>query len=151
MVLAGDFFGERILTAAKAAHDGFVPKVLVSGPSGSYGFYENELAIPFAVKHGYPESMFIAAPNRCRSTREEVAVMAAVIRNMGAHSVILVTSDFHTGRAGRLFRAAAPDLQLFVVAAPDAEFQLDRWWVSREGRKNVVMEWSKTIATWFGL
>jgi uncharacterized SAM-binding protein YcdF (DUF218 family) len=151
VVLAGDFFGQRILKAAQTARDGFVPKVLVSGPSGTYGYYECDLAIPFAVKSGYPESLFIPAPNKCRSTREEVAAMATLLRGMGAHSLILVTSDYHTGRAGRLFRAAAPDLRVYVVAAPDAEFQLESWWRSREGRKNVAMEWSKTVATWFGL
>jgi uncharacterized SAM-binding protein YcdF (DUF218 family) len=151
VVLAGDSFGDRILTAAQAARDGYVPKVLVSGPSGQYGYHECDLAIPFAVKHGYPESLFVPMPNACRSTRDEVAAIAPLLRRMGAHSVILVTSDFHTGRAGRLFRAAAPDLEVHVVAAPDAEFQLERWWKTREGRKNIAMEWSKTVATWLGL
>src|SRR5436190_5405364 len=53
LVLAGDGWGLRILTAAQLVRDGFVPKVLVSGPDGAYGNNECDLAIPFAVKHGY--------------------------------------------------------------------------------------------------
>ena len=50
LVLAGDGWGNRILTAAQLARDGFFPKVLVSGPDGAYGNNECDLAIPFAVK-----------------------------------------------------------------------------------------------------
>ncbi len=65
VVLAGDFSGNRILTAGDLVRRGFAPKALVSGPSGEYGLHETDLAIPFAVRHGYPESYFIAAAQRC--------------------------------------------------------------------------------------
>lgn len=151
VVLAGDEWGKRILKAAELAQEGCVPKVLVSGPAGNYGLHESDLAIAFAVKHGFPESLFVPAPNDALSTREEVGDLAPVLRRMGVHTLDLVTSDFHTRRAGELFHGVAPDMQMYVVAAPDATFQLDRWWQSREGRKTVVMEWLKTFATWLGM
>jgi uncharacterized SAM-binding protein YcdF (DUF218 family) len=151
VVLGGDQFGNRILKGAELARGGYVPKVFVSGPSGNYGLYECELAIAFAVKRGFPQSLFICGRNETRSTRDEATVIVPELRRLGVKSFLLVTSDFHTRRAGRLFRAAAPDLQMTVVAAEDAEFHLDRWWQAREGRKAVVLEWSKTVATWFGM
>ena len=150
VVLAGDDSGNRILKGAELARAGYVPKVLVSGPD-TYSTYECDLAIPFAVKHGYPESMFVRNPSRVRSTRAEAATIVPELRRMGFHRFMLVTSDFHTRRAGKLFHAAAPDLEMYVVAAPDAEFTLARWWKSREGSKMVFLEWSKTIATLFGM
>ena len=151
VVPGGDVYGDRILTAAALTRAAYVPKVLVSGPSGMYGFYECDLAIAFAVKHGWPESIFVRAPNDARSTREESATLAPLLRRMGVHSFVLVTSDFHTRRAGNLLHAAAPDLTMYVVAAPDKDFQLKRWWKAREGRKCVLIEWLKTVATWFGM
>src|ERR1700761_5338999 len=56
VVLAGDSFGNRITTAAKLVQEGYAPKALISGPNGIYGYYECDLAIPFAVRKGYPES-----------------------------------------------------------------------------------------------
>jgi uncharacterized SAM-binding protein YcdF (DUF218 family) len=151
LVLAGDYDGRRILEAAQLVREGYVPRVLVSGPRSLYGFYECDLAIPFAVKRGFPEEYFVRAPNEGRSTREESHAMAAQLRAMGVKSLILVTSDYHTRRSGRLMRSAAPDLAISVVAAPNADWELRRWWQHREGQKAVFMEWTKTITGYFGI
>jgi uncharacterized SAM-binding protein YcdF (DUF218 family) len=151
LVLAGDEWGYRILTAAQLARDGFVPKVLVSGPDGNYGLHECDLAIPFAVKHGYPESYFVHVEHSARSTVAEAKAVLPVIRQMGLKRIIVVTSNFHTRRAGRIFRRLAPDLTIMVVAAPDNYFTADGWWHDREGQKTFLVEWEKTLANWVGL
>jgi uncharacterized SAM-binding protein YcdF (DUF218 family) len=151
VVLAGDSIGNRILKAAALVRDGYAPKLVVSGPAGDYGSYECDLAIPFAEKNGYPESYFIHAEHNARSTKEEADALIPVLRKLGAHSVLLVTSDFHTRRSGKIFRAAAPDMTFYVVAAPDAYFTPDGWWRNREGRKVFAFEWMKTFAEWIGL
>lgn len=146
VVLAGDGFGHRILTGAELAKEGYAPKVLVSGPDGSYGNYECDLAIPFAVKAGYPESMFVHLEHRARSTDAEARVVVSKLRQMGVKRVLLVTSDYHTRRAGKIYRRVAPDLEIHVVAAPDESFRANRWWKDREGQKVFFYEWMKTIA-----
>lgn len=151
LVLAGDATGERIKTGANLVREGFAPKVLVSGPSGAYGEYECEPAIRFAVKAGYPESYFVHAENDARSTDEEAQQMRKYFEQAGARSVLLVTSDFHTRRAARIFRKAYPQIQFYVVAAPTLDFQADRWWKSRQGEKVAFLEWTKTLANWWGI
>src|SRR5277367_47580 len=59
VVLGGDWYGNRILKAAELAKAGYAPHVLVSGGGYIYGRYEGDLAIPFAVSHGYDEKIFI--------------------------------------------------------------------------------------------
>ena len=151
LVLAGDGWGYRVLTASQLARDGFVPKVLVSGPDGVYGLHECDLAIPFAVKHGYPESYFVHMENSARSTVAEAQAVLPDIRRMGIQRLIVVTSNFHTRRAGAIFRKLAPDLTILVVAAPDKNFTADGWWHDREGQKTFLMEWEKAIANGMGL
>jgi len=151
LVLAGDAEGNRILTAAQLARRGYVPKILVSGPGGFYGYHECDLAIPFAVKAGYPESYFLHFENEARSTKEEARDSVARLRQMGVHKVLLITSDFHTRRAGGIFRATAPDLQFVVVSAPDKYFTADGWWHSRNGQKVAFTEWTKTVTAVFGI
>ena len=151
LVLAGDGWGYRVLTAAQLARDGFVPKVLVSGPDGAYGLHECDLAIPFAVKHGYPESYFVHMENSARSTVAEARAVLPVIRRMGIQRLVLVTSNFHTRRAGAIYRKLAPDVTILVVAAPDGNFTANGWWHNREGQKTFVVEWEKTVANWLGL
>jgi len=151
LVLAGDGWGNRMLTAAQLVRDGFVPKVLVSGPDGAYGLHECDLAIPFAVKHGYPESYFVHMEHSARSTVTEAQAVLPMIRRMGIHRLIVVTSNFHTHRAGAIFRKLAPDLTILIVAAPDENFTPDGWWHNREAQKTFVVEWEKTVANWIGL
>jgi uncharacterized SAM-binding protein YcdF (DUF218 family) len=151
VVLAGDFCGHRVVRAAELVKQGFVPQVLVSGPHMMYGSYECDLAIPFAVERGYPQSWFVRAPNEALSTRDEAAAMLAELRRRGVHRFLLVTSDYHTARAARIYRAALGNLDMRVVAAPDRYFRADGWWHNREGRKIFLVEWMKTAANAFGI
>lgn len=151
VVLAGDFSGNRILTAGDLVRRGIAPHALVSGPSGAYGMLESDLAIHFAAQHGYPESYFIAAPNDSRSTVSEAGVILAELRRRGAHRVDIVTSNYHTRRAGNIYRTKAPDLEIHMVSAPDLFFQPDTWWKNRDARKTFLIEWMKTVATKLGM
>jgi uncharacterized SAM-binding protein YcdF (DUF218 family) len=150
-VLAGDYSGNRILTAGDLVRRGFASKALVSGPSGEYGLHETDLAIPFAVRHGYPESYFIPLPNDARSTAAEADDMIAALGRFHAHTIDIVTSNYHTRRAGNIYHAKRPDLQIRVIAAPDPYFTPDGWWKTRDGRKTFLLEWMKTVATWLGM
>jgi uncharacterized SAM-binding protein YcdF (DUF218 family) len=150
-VLAGDFYGNRVVRAGELVRQGYVPKVIVSGPSGNYGLYECDLAIPFAVRAGYPESYFLHFEHEAHSTQEESVNAVAELKKLGAKRVLLVTSDYHTRRSARIFRAAAPDVEFTVVAAPDKFFSPSGWWHNREGRKTFLTEWEKTVANWFGV
>jgi uncharacterized SAM-binding protein YcdF (DUF218 family) len=155
VVLAGDYSGNRILAAGDLVRRGFAPKALVSGPSGEYGLHETDLAVPFAVRHGYPESYFIPLPNDDRSTKDEASDVLAALVNRNASRIDIVTSNYHTRRAGNIYRALvpklAPGLEIHMVAAPDLYFTPDGWWKNREGRKTFLLEWMKTVATWFGM
>lgn len=152
VVLAGDSSGRRILKAADLIKGGLAPQALISGSSYCcYGQFESDLAIAFAVKHGYPASYFISFPNPGLSTREEGALIIRELRKRNAHSIDVVTSNYHTHRSGLIYRALAPDLDIHMVAAPDLYFAPDGWWKNREGKKTFLQEGTKTIANWFGL
>jgi uncharacterized SAM-binding protein YcdF (DUF218 family) len=146
VVLAGDGFGHRILKAAELIKAGYAPQALISGPNGSYGKYECDEAIPFAVKAGYPESYFLHFEHTARSTESEAEKVTIKLREMGVKRAILVTSNFHTRRAGIMFRRAAPDIEFFVVSAPDEFFKPDSWWHDRDASKIFLYEWLKTVA-----
>jgi len=151
VVLAGDEYGHRILRAAELVKQGYVPKVLVSGPGPLYGYHECDLEIQYAVKHGYPEEWFVPAPHEAHSTREEAAAIVPDLRRRGVHRILLVTTDFHSGRAARIFRAAAPDMDIRIVASRDEFFRPDSWWRNREARKTFLIEWMKTVANLVGI
>lgn len=151
VVLAGDSHGHRVLKGGELVRGGFARRALVSGPGPHYGHSEDELAIPFAVRHGYPESYFEGFPIRAHSTLEESGLVVAELRRRGIHKAMVVTSDYHTRRAGRMFRSAAPDLEIVIVGARDEWFRANDWWKRREAQKTFLLEWAKTVASYLGI
>jgi len=155
LVLGGDEWGMRIETAARLVRSGYAPVVLISGAPAAYGANEADLAIPYIVRQGYPAEWFVALRNQAMSTREECSLLLPELRRRQVRSLILVTSDFHTARAARCFRAAERalgyHLEMHVVPAPDRYFSAGAWWRNREGRKTALAEWEKTIAFALGI
>jgi uncharacterized SAM-binding protein YcdF (DUF218 family) len=146
LVIGGDARGSRILTGAELVRDGYAPRVLVSGIGEFYGHHESDLAIDFAVQHGYPREIFIAFHYPALSTVDEARADVRELRRLGVHKYLLVTSVYHTARASRVFRREGPDLDVHPVSAPERYWQNGEWWKDREGRKIWFTEAIKTIA-----
>ena len=112
---------------------------------------ECDLEIPFAMKNGYPQSWFIRAPNQARSTREEAAAILPELRRRGVHRFLLVTSDYHTARAARIYRAAAPRSR-YPGGGRARRILPRRRLVAQSGRpKMLSVEWLKTVAKSLGM
>jgi len=151
LVLAGDGVGNRILKGAELAREGYAPAVLVSNGARYYGHTESELATEFAIQHGYSPDLLITCLWNANSTVEEGKRAIAELRRRGAHKVDIVTTLWHTARAGRIYRRLAPDLEIHMVGAFDRNWHDGAWWIDREGRKTFFMEGSKTVADFLGM
>lgn len=150
-VLAGDARGQRILRAAELYREGLASQVFVSGPEGNYGFTEDQLAIPFAKKKGAADVPFVGMPNKGKSTATEGQDVLSRLQAAGCRSVLVVTSNYHTKRSGRILRRVWPDMQVRMAAAPTEDFDPERWWRDRNHQKTFFFEWAKTVADWIGL
>ncbi len=148
VVIGGDYTGSRILTAAKLVGQGYAPRILVSGAGPLYGQHESDLAVDFAVAHGYPRDEFLPFRYPALSTTDEARADIREMRKMGVHKYLLVTSVWHTARAGRVFRREGAGLDEYTVSAPDRYWQNGEWWKDREGRKIWFFETAKTIANY---
>ena len=154
VVLAGDSYGKRLIFAAELVRQGYARGIVVSGPP-YFDIHECDIAIQFAMRQGYPAGWFSPLPNSALSTREEAVVVLDELQRRGVQSFLLVTSDYHTARAARIYRATmrkrggGPEMR--VVGAPDRWYRADGWWKTREGLKIAFMEWSKTFATAAGI
>jgi uncharacterized SAM-binding protein YcdF (DUF218 family) len=152
LVLAGDFRCNRVLRAGELVRAGFVRAALVSSPGEIYGVPEGELAVACAVRRGHSRDWFEVARIRAMSTVEEAEQLAPLLACRGVRQLLIVTSESHTRRAGRVFRARlGPDVAVRMIGVPDPYFRADSWWKHHEGREIVFIEWSKTVATALGL
>jgi uncharacterized SAM-binding protein YcdF (DUF218 family) len=151
VLLAGDMYGERMAAAVSLVESKLVPRILVSGPQGIYGTWESDLAIDWAVRQGKPRDWFVPVRMDADSTVEEAKVLIPWLREHRMKRIIVVTSNFHTRRAGAIWRSMAKDIDVRVDAAPCRDFDPSRWWISRRGQKTFLLEWEKTIAWRLGI
>ena len=80
-----------------------------------------------------------------RSTAAETADVARCIGAMGAHRVLIVTSDYHSRRALMIFSRRLPQYQWSIAAAHNPAAFGDAWWTHREWAKTTFDEWTKLI------
>ncbi len=151
LVLGGDAFGTRIIRGAELYKAGYAPRLLVSGPTNLVG-YDTDQTIAYAVKKGYPASMFeaIPLPEDADSTRGEAEFIGRKLKAEDVKSIDLVTSNYHTRRSAWLWRKVNPELRIYVVPAPDPYFSPETWFHTRSGQKTFFQESTKTIASHLG-
>ncbi len=81
------------------------------------------------------------------STFAEADDVSRCLQPLGAHRVLIVTSEFHTRRALAIFRHRLPQYQFSVAAARGPGSFGDAWWTDREWAKITLNEWMKLL--WF--
>jgi uncharacterized SAM-binding protein YcdF (DUF218 family) len=154
LVLGGDGYGDRTLKAAELATEGYAPFVIVSGPPSLIGYDSGE-EIQYAEQHGYSPSLFreVHLPFHAESTRTEELFVGKRLKAQGIKSILLVTSNFHSRRAVKLWRRVNPSIAVAVVTSVDPHrlFTPQTWWKTRPGQKIFLLEWTKTISVMLGI
>ena len=150
VVLSGDGNGHRLLQAIDVVEQGFAPKVLITGPEGSYGARGPDLAMAFAQRRGLNTGILDPFVTDISSTIEEALAVDEELRRRGIDKAIVVTSEFHTRRSRFVYRNRTSGLvKYLVVASDDPRFDPDAWWKTRDGREICVIEYAKTLNSWF--
>jgi len=88
----------------------------------------------------------VATPRETQeNTRAEAEYTAEFARRSGFKRVIVVTSPYHTGRAGRFFRKAAGNAFTVIMRADRYEpNDPEHWWRHPTDRADVVFEYLKS-------
>jgi uncharacterized SAM-binding protein YcdF (DUF218 family) len=148
LVLAGDFYGPRVLQGAELGVHGYAPVVLIS--SEPYGWRtEGIVAIDFLAERGYPRQLFQRFEHHAPSTITEAIALRPELKRRGVKRVLLVTSAYHSRRASIVFRLFCPGIQFITIGAPDKHYHPDDWWEDPSSRRLFFVEWGKILGTVF--
>jgi uncharacterized SAM-binding protein YcdF (DUF218 family) len=147
LVLAGNFYGGRVLKAAELATQGYAPRVLISGTPYQQGLPEGDFAIAFLARQGYATRLFESFGQHAHSTIEEANVLCGELARRRVQRVILVTSTYHSRRAAIVFQLFCPGVHFISVPGSDVIFHEDGWWRDKSSRSLVVSEWTKILGT----
>ena len=105
---------------------------------------------------GYPAAWFIPFPHDALSTRDEAVAILTELRRRNVHCFLLVTSNFHTARATRLYRWAGKRVAGRTVVPhggfePTSSSRRTAGGATAKARKIFFIEWVKTLATAVGM
>jgi uncharacterized SAM-binding protein YcdF (DUF218 family) len=159
VVLQGSVIGERARTegAIRLLQRGVADRVVLSIPKeGYWGQSIPPIARAYLEKIYGPDLAaridFCETSGDVNSTVQEAQAVSACIHEHHWQSVMIVTSDYHTRRAGMLWRRMSrPDsnLHIWVDGVKDPEFE-QPWWRHRQSAKIWLMESSKLMWTVLG-
>ena len=151
VVLSDDnFYADRATRAAELFREGKASLVVASGrrlrpTTGIAELMEHDL-----IERGVPKDKIVRVPQDGDSTREEAETLAKLVKTRKWHSVIIVTSNYHTRRARYIFRRVFPQgIEVRVAGARDGDFDPDAWWVKRKSTKLLMREiLGMVVAIW---
>lgn len=149
VVLAGDSTGERMNGAIKLFKNGCAGYIVFWGGAKHY----LESAFRQLEANGVSQDRIVWSNQKLdeNNTYGEALVNIELLQKKHFHSFILVTSDYHTARAGRVYAALAAQNKMTITVYPVCEkgIELNNWWKNDAGRKAVLYEWQKTIWYFF--
>ena len=145
LVLAGET-ENRPLRALELLQQGYAPRVILDVPQNERVFGSSDLQLAQSWINLQPQATSVSlCPIIGLSTKAESSESAECLRRAGAHSVLLVTSDFHTRRALSIYRKEQPQFVFSVAASRDATQFGTHWWQHRQWAKVNLDEWFRLI------
>ena len=151
IVLSDDnFYADRAAHAADLYRHGMAPIVVASGRrlrpyAGIAELMEHDL-----IERGVPKDKIVRVSHNAGNTREEAQALAQQALERKWHSVIVVTSNYHTRRARYIFLHVFPSQTLVRISGShDGDFDPEHWWQARNSLKEFTREFAgMVVAIW---
>ena len=145
VVLAGET-DRRPALGLQLLQRGYAPRMVLDVPATGKIYQWNMLQLAQQYVHELPQAQsVIICPIYGLSTKAEAQDVSQCLKNLGVHSVLVVTSDYHTRRALSTFRRELPGMQISVAAAPDPQQFGGSWWQHRQWAKLNFDEWLRLV------
>lgn len=146
VVLGGDNNGERVREAAALYKQGYAPKMLLSGGPLAWEMSAARWMKKHAMHLGIPARAIILE-DRSESTLDNALFSLPLVKQLGASSVILITSPTHSRRAFWVFGKTFGREGIKVISWPaqKSRFKLERWWTRHEDTQLVLWEYASLL------
>ena len=145
VVLAGET-DRRPALGLRLLREKYAPRMLLDVPANAKLYQWDMLQLGQQYVHGLPESNAVnVCPIYGLSTKTEAQDVSKCLNALGAHKVLVVTSDYHTRRALSAFKHELRGMQISVAAATDPQQFGGSWWKHRQWAKLNFDEWLRLV------
>jgi uncharacterized SAM-binding protein YcdF (DUF218 family) len=145
VVLAGET-ERRPVQGLELLSQGLAPRLILDVPVDTRIYEWDQLELAQKYVQRLPQAAAISVcPIHARSTKGEAQDVSRCLNQIGAHRVLLVTSDFHTRRSLSTFKRMLPQYDFSVAAAFDEREFGVKWWRKRQWAKVNFDEWLRLM------
>jgi uncharacterized SAM-binding protein YcdF (DUF218 family) len=154
VVLAGSTRGERArrTEAVRLLAQARAGQLVLSAPRVNYlGEWIPDLMRRYVERvYGAEQARrTVLCTHDADSTLEEAQALRPCLEARGWRTVVVVTSNYHTRRARRIWRRAlkdtSPPIHVFVHGVDDGDFDPQGWWRRRRSAKTFLEEAIKSV------
>ena len=147
IVLVGET-DRRPARALQLLRQGYAPRVLLDASADVYVYHRSVSEIAEEYIHTLPPEV-ARSVSVCQesglSTLEEAREVRHCLDAVGARSMLVVTSEYHTRRARSVFRHSYPDRSIGVAGASEPDQFGVLWWRHRQWAKVTANEWARLV------
>jgi uncharacterized SAM-binding protein YcdF (DUF218 family) len=154
IVLVGDdnFYADRASRVAELSRQEVAPVVVASGRRLRPNAGLSELMEHDLIERGVPRNKILRLDHTAADTIEEARLLSKLAQERRWHSVIIVSSNYHTRRVRYIYEKIFPSsIAVSVAAARDAEFDPDHWWEKRKSIRLLGHEFMGMLYAWWEL
>lgn len=145
LVLAGET-DKRAARGLALLRENYAPKMLLDVPALEKVYNQNLIDVARNYVRTLPERQSIAiCPIFGLSTKTETKDVVDCLQPQPVHSLLLVTSDYHSRRARMIFRRELSGFKISVAASSDPQTFGAAWWKHRQWAKINLEEWLRLI------
>lgn len=144
IVVSGGETSRRVDEGIELFKQGWAPYLLFSGAAAEGSVSNAKSMSRVAVSKGVPREQILMDENS-KNTLENAKNSKIILERQGFQSAILVTSPYHSRRAGIIFRKVFGEATPIVRRiAPDSRWARKNWYVSSYG-------WIRTFEEYSGI
>ena len=162
VVLSGSsLYQERTGRAAQLFHEGRAPKIVLTNDNQPAGWSNELQRNPLFIEReaeelrraGVPDDEIEMLPQTVSSTHDEALLLREYAEAHGLHSLLIVTSAYHSRRAlwtfRKVFEGSGINIGLASVPPGERTPQPATWWLHLRGWQEVAGEYLKLIYYWW--
>jgi len=154
VVIGGDHKPDRVRRAVELYQQGYAPVVIISAGTqvaeGDELLPEAEVMRRQALAMGMPESALLIE-DQSQSTIQNAYYTTALLQARGYTSILLVTSTYHSRRAGHIFdEVFGSTVSLSVQPSPAGPCAVC-WWFHADQARVVLYEYYNWGRYWLGI
>lgn len=143
VTLPGDDAGKRYLYALALLRQGYARDIVVDVRRDvvAYGRTREQYAAAFVARTAGESAAHVHVCGTSETASVPAPTLDDCLRSVSAHSVLLVTNDYHSRLALATVRHLLPNYTWTVAATHDPGIFGERWWTRREWAKTTLQEW----------